>query len=115
MRDQSSLFVVLHHRDDADQPWANEWMDDEIVTMISTTREIGRLCEAQRRSDDWVYVHRCGWGENGPRITCKVKVSSVMEVDRGLSLVKCESATLVGSIPSVHPSTGTNCYQGAPA
>lgn len=82
-----NLYVVVHHRKDQNQPWANSWLDDDCIQVIQTTKEIGQLCSSAKEQSQKVFVHRCGWGNEKPIISCSVDVERVDSVDKKTSLV----------------------------
>ena len=54
-----ALHVVLHHRQDADQPWVNAWLDDDLIEAIQTTTEIGHLCRRAKERGERVSPELC--------------------------------------------------------
>jgi hypothetical protein len=104
------LFVVLHHRQDPDQPWANEWIDDEAVSAITTTAQIGKLAEESKNRCERVFVHRCAYGGNPATISCSVEVQAVHHLPGGGSLVRFCHANHLNDIPTVSPVRGQNFY-----
>ena len=105
-----TLHVVLHHHQDPNQPWTNDWVDDERIQSIQTTTEIGRLCQDAQRRNDAVFVHRCAWGGNSPIICCCAMVTRVATIDRRTALVTFEGATALGLTPPVQAFLGQNFY-----
>lgn len=110
-----SLYLVVHHKQDMDQPWVNGWLDDYQLEAIQTTAKIGRLCEAARSSGEWVFVHRCGWGQEPPSICCAVRVVVVTPLPGGGRLVQFAQPRLLGISPPCQPSRGQNFYEAPPA
>ena len=104
----TSLYIVVRHRKDADQPWANQWDDDDILAAITTTRDLAaKLAQA---NGEWVFVHRCTWGSEQHRICCAVRVTDVNAIDRGSALVRFNSGAVVDRMPPVSPARGQNWY-----
>ncbi len=68
-----ALHIVVHHRRDRSQPWANDWQDDQRLKTITTTAEIGRFCENAKGKNARVFVHRCAWSSKAPTICCWTK------------------------------------------
>ena len=106
-----ALYVVLHHRSAESQPWANAWLDDQLIEAIQTTNEIGVLCRQAEARKERVFVHRCGWGECPPVISCSAEVEDVGKIDGSTVLVRFSSAVTVGTEPSYRPEKGQNFYQ----
>jgi hypothetical protein len=104
-----SLYVVLHHPRDPEQPWANSWIDDDRIAAITTTTEIGRFClEAKQRSQQ-VLVHRCAYGSTGASVSCSVDVQAVHQIGGGAYVV-FQNPKVLGT-PTLHsPPRGTNSY-----
>ena len=109
-----ALYLVVHHRSDPDQPWANAWQDEYCLRAIQTTAEIGTLCEQARRTGERVYVHRCGCGSFAPTVCCSVSVARVHVIDRGTSLVEFQDAARLNLTPRVQPGRGQNWYDAEP-
>ena len=55
-----ALYVVVHHRRDANQSYVNSWLDDNRIAAIMATSEIGRLCSRAKQKGERIFVHRCG-------------------------------------------------------
>jgi hypothetical protein len=104
------LYIVVHHKVDPERPWPNEWLDDDRLSVITTTTEIGTLCNEARRRQERVFVHRCAWGSFAPTICCSVEVERVDVIDRRTSLVTFVDAAVVGRPPPQMPGRGTNYY-----
>ena len=109
-----ALYLVVHHRRDADQPWQNAWLDDHRLQAIQTTTQIGRLCAAAQEAGERVFVHRCGWGGEAPLICCTVLVARVSQLPGRSSLVEVVEPTALGCPPSLQPGRGQNWYDSEP-
>jgi hypothetical protein len=105
-----TLYVVVHHQRDANQPWQNGWGDDNLLQAIQTTKQIGQLCREAQQAKEPVFVHRCGWGEFSPTICCSAFVSQVGEIDKGTDLVVFERQSILGAKPPKTPVLGQNFY-----
>ena len=105
-----NLFVVVHHQQDSNQPWINSWIDDNRLDAITTTIEIGRLCEDLKKNSELIFVHRCGYGEMRPSICCSAWVIEVAQIDRKTSLVKFGKQNALNSLPAFSPHSGQNFY-----
>jgi hypothetical protein len=106
-----ALYVVVHHRRDSKQPWANDWIDDDRLKLIQTTVEIGNLCKQAKSSRTRVFVHRCALGANPPVICCSAEVVDVNAVDKRTMLVTFAKPEILGDQPPVSPPRGTNFYE----
>jgi hypothetical protein len=106
-----SLFVVLHHRDDKEQPWVNAWLDDTTIEAIRTTKEIGQKCSRIKASSDRVFVHRCGYREHPPVICCSAEVTEVATIDKSTVLVTFSSPLPVKKEPPFSPVKHQNFYE----
>lgn len=105
-----ALYVVLHHRLDPVQPWANAWLDDERIDAIQTTLAIARAAEAA----GGVFVHRCAWGSKPAQIVCEARVLSVQVIDRSSALVRFAPTRTMSAPPPITVSRGQSSYN-APA
>jgi hypothetical protein len=106
-------FVVVHHRRDGDQPWSNNWGDDDRLQMITTTAEIAARCEQAHRTGERIYVHRCGLDARPPLICCSVEVESA-SYDAMAGCVSFSAFEFVGLPPSRKPARGENWYEADP-
>jgi len=107
---QMALYLVVHHRQDPHQPWPNSWLDDNRLEVITTTSQIGQLCQIEQSNKNDVFVHRCGFGSNQPTVSCVVKVADVQPIDRKTSLVRFENQRMSGLATPQTPALGTNYY-----
>ena len=93
------LYLILHHKDQPDQPYENTWVDAWRVSDITTDPPIGRLCEENR----FAYIYRCRWGDWSPCVACSVEVDSVTQEidDRGIvfSRVRFKNVVKMNDIP----------------
>lgn len=106
-----ALYVVVHHRQDPDQPWPNNvWLDDQRLQAIETTAEIGRLCDEAKHLGQRVHVHRCRWGNNAPSICCSAQAARVVRIDRRSSLVEFSDIQPSDGVPPSQPRPGQNHY-----
>lgn len=105
------LHLVVHHRRDSHQPWANSWLDDQRLEAITTTSEIGSRCADAMARGEFVRVHRCGWSDLGPEVSCEVIVTASQPIDRRTYLVSFDHHRILGSSPSVTPHPGQNTYE----
>src|SRR6185436_10298199 len=101
-----NLYVVVRHRRDPDQRFVNSWLDDEQLEAITTTHEIGQLCQDGQQRSERVCVHRCGWSDTRPTICCSVSVVRVDSVDGWTSLVRFADQQVLDMLPPVTPHRG---------
>ena len=106
-----ALYVVLHHQRDESQPWVNAWLDDQLIEAIQTTNEIGALCRRAKARGVRVFVHRCGWGDRVPVISCSAEVEDVGRIDNSTVLVRFKNPVAVGAEPTFIPTKGQNSYE----
>ena len=105
-----ALYIVVHHRRDPHQPWQNDWLDDSRLQAITTTAEIGRLCEQAQQRNEAVFVHRCAWGGITPTLCCSVQVAQIEHIDRRTDLVAFTNAMPISTDPLMSPTRGQNFY-----
>ncbi len=106
-----AVYPVLHHRRDSRQPWANAWLNDDLIEAIQTTTVIGKRCGRAKANDERIFVHRCGWGEYSAIIACSAVVEEVAKIDGSTVLVRFSAAAMVGASQSITPVKGQNCYE----
>ena len=104
------LYVVVHHRQDPDQRWTNRWLDDEQLEAISTTAEIGRLCQDAKEKGEPVFVHRCAWGDFQHSVCCSAGVLQSAAIDQRTSIVTFGEQRVLCATPPVSPHPGQNYY-----
>jgi hypothetical protein len=103
------LHIVVHHRRDSRQPWSNQWLDDDRLGAITTTREIADLCAEAMGQKEEIVVHRCGWGDFAPFLCCVAEVTGVAQIDKRDSLVTFLPRP-TGVSPQMSPHPGQNYY-----
>jgi len=106
-----SLYLVVHHQQDPQQPWANGWLDNERLGSITTTTHIGHLCLDALEQGERVFVHRCGWGDVHPVICCSAVVIRSVELDSHTFFVTFGEQQVLKDKPPVSPFPGQNFYQ----
>ena len=75
-----ALYLVVRHPQNPRQTFENRWQDNELLTSIQTTLEIGNRCREAMAQNQWVYIHRCGYNGYEPMICCAVHVAAVEEI-----------------------------------
>ena len=108
--DKQKLHVVVRHRQNSDQRWANGWLDDDRLEKITTTVEIGELCAEAKARGEIVLVHRCGWADLPPLVCCAASVIRVAPIDQRTSEVTFAAQQVRRSKPLVAPHLGQNYY-----
>ena len=108
--DTKRLFVVVHHRQDPNRLWANSWLDDERLEAITTTAEIGGLCQDAMDRGEPVLVHRCGWGDFQPLVCCSASVVQSAAIDGHTSVVMFGAQQVLSATPPVSPHLGQSYY-----
>ena len=105
-----ALYLVLRHRQAADQAYKNVWLDDGLIGAIETPSEIGELCSKAKDRGERVFVHRCGWEEIPPVVCCSAKVEEVCDGYKSNVFVTFTDAVVVEQSPPVTPVRGQNYY-----
>lgn len=105
------FYIVLHHRDDKEQPWVNAWLDDTTIEAIQTTRDIGQKCAKIKANGDRVFVHRCRYRDNPPVICCSVSVADVSAIDNSTTLVTFSNPIPTNDEPPIAPVKHQNSYE----
>ena len=104
------LYIVLHHQKDANQPWVNAWLSDDLIHAIQTTNDIGELCRSAKSRNERVFVHRCRWGESAPIVCCSVDVDTIEPIDKRTVLVTFTGPSIQDCDPPRQPVRGQNFY-----
>ncbi len=108
-----ALYLVVRHQKAPQQTFHNIWMDDELLTSIQTTLEVGELCRQEMNLNHVVYIHRCGYLDYPPVICCSVHITDVEEIG-GWIIVKFGNQTPLDFTPPVPPVQGQNNYFAPP-
>jgi hypothetical protein len=109
-----SLYVVVRHRRDSDQRFANAWLDDGRLEAITTTVQIGQFCRDAQQRRARVCVHRCGWADERPTVCCSASVVRVDSADKQTSLVGFGDQQALDMSPPVTPHSGQCFYFAVP-
>ena len=107
-------YLVVRHPL-AKQRCNNAWHRgcNDLVEAITTTAEIGRLCNADRLRNQEVFFHRSGWGD--PVICCAAEVDSVHALPASSDVfVRFKGARALCVPPIERRSQGDDCYEGLP-
>ena len=107
-----SLYLVVHHRRDRNQTFVNSWLDDDRLEAITTTVEIGQLCQDAQQTRQPVYVHRCGCADFDirPTVCCSLSIVRVDSVDKRTKLVTFSEQHVMDMQPPVTPLPGQSFY-----
>ena len=106
-----ACYIVVHHRHDPHQPWANAWEGDstELLQAITTTAAIGKRLNKGGRA----FVHRCGLGPEPPAIVAEVAVKQATKIDGSTWYVTFETTRTIKAGPPRSPGPGTSSYEAA--
>jgi len=108
---RKTLHLVVHHRRDVHQPWTNNWLDDDRLDAITTTKEIGLRCAEALAAGELVRVHRCRWGDIEPFVCCEVSIVASVPFDKRTYLVTFNNHKIWTHAPCVTPHLGQNFYE----
>ena len=107
-----ALYVVLRHPD-AEQLWANAWLPGTcLIQAITTDAVVAGQCRDAQRADEYVYVHRCAFGECPASVISKAKVSDIQRIDSTFYLVSFVDQREVGCDPMRPAAQGERSYIG---
>lgn len=59
-------YLVVHHKQDINQPWVNSWLGDSLLDAIQTNGPVATLCSTAHRCGQPIFVHRCAFGIFSP-------------------------------------------------
>ncbi len=105
------MHIVVSHRSDPQQPYANRWRNDNILEAITTPNEVANLLRIEKQNGNRVYVHRCALGpEVTHLICCSVEVDQITRIDRKESYVTFKNAIPLDESPPLTPMPGQNYY-----
>ena len=108
------LYVVLHHPNDPNQTWNNEWLDERRIASFTSTAHIGELCEQAKQRGTPVRVHRCAYSNTPATISCSAIVKEVHPLPGNGAFVRFTHAPATDQIPPIKPHPGQNFYQSVP-
>jgi hypothetical protein len=106
-----NFYIVVHHRKDSNQPWKNQWLDDNRIVTITTTRDIGAYCQNLIGTNRIIFVHRCAWGNEKPTICAEVQVEAADPIDKKTYLVRFKNQMVIDTTPPKNPLPGSNSYE----
>ena len=108
-----ALYLVLHHRNDANVRWNNAWREGSIsvIDAITTNEIVAKLCIQCQHNNSQVYIHRCAYGEDCPTICCVASVCNVTWINRNEALVTFNNQTEINQRPPDIPRVGQNYYE----
>jgi hypothetical protein len=95
------LYVVVRHRRAALQRWQNAWLDDDRLDCITTSAQIGRLCQEARDAGHPIYVHRCAWKKSPPTVCCSAVVEDVTPIDAAFCRVRFDCQHVLNDPPPI--------------
>lgn len=101
------LYLVVRHRRNPEQPWYNEWLDDDRVDFITTSLEIGAAVQV----GDHVRFHRCGYGAFAPVICAEARVAGIQREVRTKRRVYFRDHTLLLVPPPKSAAEGLRAYR----
>ncbi len=108
------LYLVVHHRQDQDRPFFNDWIDDnKRISFITTTPEIGQFCQEAKDQGERIFIHRCGWAGAPSTICCSAIVDRIDSLDRKMSVVRFAEQQVLDMSPPKTPNHG-QCHYFAP-
>jgi hypothetical protein len=112
MKKERNLYLVVHHKEDPTPNWSNSWNkeDENLLDAITTTIEIGGICDQAKKAGRRIFVHRCAWGGYPHLICCSASVAQVDQIDPRSSLVKFEKQERLNVTPPISPRLGQNFY-----
>ena len=106
-----NLYIVVRHRQDPKQKWANSWLDDERLESITTSPEIGWMCNIAKEKGERVFVHRCGWGKVQPVVCCSaIVLQSDKTNDQTTWFVTFGEQQVLDTPTPIKPSPGQSFY-----
>lgn len=107
-----SFYIVVRHRYNPVPAWKNEWLDDNRLKSITTTRLIAEKCLELKESGEPVRVHRTQFGARRSSICCECKVSRVsIAADGETATVAFEEWKVLNLAPLRSPARGQSCYE----
>ena len=105
-----TTYLVVHHKQDINQPWVNSWLGDNLLDAIQTNGPVATLCSTAHLGGQPIFVHRCAFGIFSPTICCSASVTSVQQIDKKTWLVKFSKQQTLSDIPPAQPMPGQNFY-----
>ena len=104
-----ALYLVVRHPKDG-QSFVNSWLrKSELLEAITTTTEVAEACNSALVSGINIYVHRCGYSINEPKVCYSVKVAAVKKLVTDW-FVEFKDQKEMSASPAVRPMPGQNLY-----
>ena len=110
MPDETAFYIVVRHRADPSQRYANDWRDARTLVAFTTPKKVAKHAV----ESGTIFVHRCGFGEHAPAVVCEARVLSAMPIDSRESLVQLEPLRIFEASPPATPQRGQNFYWAPP-
>jgi hypothetical protein len=104
------MYIVVRHRDDPNQTYTNSWIDADLLQAITTPRNVADLLKIEKANARRVYVHRCGFVAERPKISCPVEVDKIENLIGPEFLAYFPNPIRHNGIPPVNPMEGQNYY-----
>lgn len=109
-----ALYVIVHHRDAPEQPWTNDWQDEQVLRAITTRTSLGQRCRQAKSRGERVFVYRCGYASSGPVVSCSLAVKRVAPLDRSSCLVEFTDGQSMFADPPFRAKQGEIQHEAPP-
>ncbi len=107
-----TFYIVVRHRYNPVPAWKNEWLDDNRLKRITTTRLIAEKCLELRDNAEPLRVHRTQFGTRRPSICCECQVAGVnIGPDGETATVEFDNWKVLNLAPLRSPARGQSCYE----
>ena len=107
-----SFYIVVRHRYNSVPTWKNEWLDENRLQRITTTRLIAEKCIELKESREPLRVHRTQFGTRRSSICCECDVAGVtISPDGETATVDFANWKVLNLSPLRSPARGQSCYE----
>ena len=107
-----SFYIVVRHRYNPVPSWKNEWLDENRIQRITTTRTIAEKCLELKENGEPIRVHRTQFGSRRPSICCECHVTSVdLAPDGETATIDFADWKVLNLAPLCSPARGQSCYE----
>ena len=100
------LYIIVRHIKDK-QVWANSWIDENTLGAITTTKELAKICELEKGSENTIAVYRCEYS-GSPAIICGE--AEIDKVDTTINYVSFKNYNIRNYSPPLTAQQGQTHY-----
>ena len=100
------LYIIVRHKH-AEQIWVNSWKDENTLEAITTTKELAKICELEKKSKNIVAIYRCEYNGSSAVICGQAEVDTV---DTTINYVSFKNYNVLNVSPPLVAQQGQTHY-----